>query len=115
MGTIDLEEVVYDMCCWCGRRLERDAPVVDFGATLASRDQNLERLVGCSVEIEDRGTVVTAVVSESGSDAKEAGDDILFIACSDACGDSTCAFLERLDAIRLAPLTEETVRVKMRA
>lgn len=115
MGTIDLEEIVYGMCCWCGRRLERDAPVVDFGATLASHDANLEKLLGCSVEIESGGTVVTAVVCETGSDAHEAGDDVLFIACGDDCGDNTCNFLEGLDAIRLAPLTEETVLRKLRA
>ena len=115
METIDLEEIVYGMCCWCGRRLERDAPVVDFGATLASHDANLEKLLGCSVEIESGGTVVTAVVCETGSDAHEAGDDVLFIACGDACGNSTCDFLEGLDAIRLAPLSEETVRRKLNA
>ena len=115
MEKIDLEEVVFDMCCWCGRRLQRDEPVVDFGAKLAAHDHNLETLLGCSVEIENDGTVVMAIVCESGSEAKEAGDDLLFMACSDECAESTCDFMGGIRRIRLTRLSEATVRLKMKA
>jgi hypothetical protein len=114
MSEFDLEEIVYGMCCWCGRRLHRDEPVVDFGASLDLHGENLEKLLGCSVQIEKDGTVVTAVVCESGSDAKEAGDDVMFLACSEACGEFTIGFLEGLGSVPIAPLTEATVQAKLR-
>lgn len=74
-------------CGWCGKSIGEDEPVFGIGAK-AFPDVDLSLVQGKVIEI-TLGTAakrVLAGVAAFDSDAKLAGDDLMFMVCSEACG-----------------------------
>jgi hypothetical protein len=108
---LNLEDLVPDLCSWCGRRLADREEVIPLGATIDLKDH--ERvLIGRAVEFSVDGYVITGFLFPNGSRGKEEGFDLGLIACSDDCADRAMECAGNRD-IDLQPLTEATVRLKM--
>lgn len=75
-------------CAWCTRRIEPNEEKFGFGAR-ASSQTNLDGKEGEFISLDlalAQKTVVAMVVPE-GSPAKEAGYDLMFVTCSQACAE----------------------------
>jgi len=74
-------------CGWCGEAIGEDEPVFGLGGK-ATSGIDLSLVQGKVVEIvlESAGKHVLAAVSAFDSDAKKAGNDLMFMVCSEACG-----------------------------
>jgi hypothetical protein len=74
-------------CGWCGASIGDDQPVFGIGAK-AFPDVDLSLVQGKVIEItlETAAKRVLAAVAAFDSDAKRAGDDLMFMVCSEACG-----------------------------
>jgi hypothetical protein len=79
--VIDLKTFVSEHFSWCGVRIPRHNQIA-LGAQLEmSADENA--LVGCAVELDVEGYVVTGIMFPAESEEKREGFDLSMIACSD--------------------------------
>lgn len=74
-------------CGWCGEAIGEDEPVFGLGGK-AHPGIDLSLVQGKVIELVlGTGTKsVLAAVSAFDSDAKKAGNDLMFMVCSEACG-----------------------------
>ncbi len=74
-------------CGWCGRHIGDDEQVFGIGGkALPGIDLSLVQGKVIEISLEMAGKIVLAAVSAFGSDAKSAGNDLMFMVCSEACG-----------------------------
>ena len=81
------DETVYT-CAWCDREIEKDAEVFGLGARTRGK-MSLKDQEGSTIRIPltHGGRTVPAIVPARGSEARKAGNDILFMICSKQCGE----------------------------
>lgn len=109
--AIDLQAVVFDLCSWCGRRIADDAQSIPLGVPLELGEGECA-LMGKAVEVSVDGFVLTGFLFAADSDEKNEGFDLGLVACSDECADQAMLYAANRD-IKLRPLSESTVRLKM--
>lgn len=74
-------------CGWCGRPIGEDEPVFGIsGKALPGIDLSLVQGKVIEIALERAGKRVLAAVPAFDSDAKRAGNDLMFMVCSKACG-----------------------------
>jgi hypothetical protein len=74
-------------CGWCGGSIGEDEPVFGIGGkALPGIDLSLVQGKVIEITLESAGKSVLAAVSAFESDAKRAGNDLMFMVCSEACG-----------------------------
>jgi hypothetical protein len=76
-------------CAWCARDIRPGADVYGVGAK-ARKDVSLEKHEGTILEMGLAHNVRTlpAMIVSRGSEAKKAGNDIMFMVCSKECGEA---------------------------
>ncbi len=109
--AIDLQAVVFDLCSWCGRRIADDEPSIPLGALLELHEGQ-RSLLGKAVELSVDGFVLTGFLFAADSDEKAEGFDLGLVACRDECADKAMQYAANRD-IKMQPLSEATVRLKM--
>jgi hypothetical protein len=85
-------------CGWCGKHIGEDEPVVAVGARV-HEDIDLSLVAGKVIELtfEMSGKTILAGVAGLESEAKAEGKDVIFMTCSDKCGQQIqTAFAEEL-------------------
>lgn len=90
-----IRQTLMHTCAWCNRRIEPDEEAFGFGAK-ASSQTDLRGKEGEFISLDlalAQKTVVAMVVPE-GSPAKEAGYDLMFVTCSQACAEDLKQALE---------------------
>lgn len=74
-------------CGWCEEEIGEDEPVLGIGGkALPGIDLSLVQGKVIEIALETAGKHVLAAVSAFDSDAKKAGNDLMFMVCSEACG-----------------------------
>lgn len=87
---------VQGTCAWCGSQIPESGEVYAVGATLKGgiQFQSGSGTTGFFMPIAIGGRMVPAIVTAPGSDARQQGNDLMFVTCSDACArelrDSLC-------------------------
>lgn len=85
-------------CGWCGKAIGEDDPVVAVGGRV-HEGIDLSLMAGKVIELafDVSGRTVLAAVTAFDSDAKAEGKDIIFMTCSDVCGEQVqSAFADEL-------------------
>jgi hypothetical protein len=74
-------------CGWCGKSIGEDVPVFGIaGKALPGIDLSLVQGRVIEISLEIAAKRVLAAVSAFDSDAKRAGNDLMFMVCSESCG-----------------------------
>ena len=85
-ATIMTDEDALSRCAWCGMGIDEEAEVYGLGAKFY-RDVDLSEYESQVIELkiltEDK--IVPMMIAAKGSDAKKAGNDAMFMTCSDEC------------------------------
>jgi hypothetical protein len=76
---------VLKRCAWCSKYIPEDHEIVSLGSK-THPEVDLSAEEGGVILLEVGQKVVPAIVPTSDSPAKEAGNDVLFVLCSRACG-----------------------------
>jgi hypothetical protein len=76
-------------CAWCGKRVSEDVEIFALGAR-ARAGVDLRDVEGTviSLSLGSHGKTVHAIVPTNDSEAKQAGNDLMFVACSRRCAES---------------------------
>jgi hypothetical protein len=91
-----LQEELLNTCSWCGIRIPEGTEVFSLSATLrpgVDLKSNEGTVLPMKLEAADK--LVLAIVPTADSAAKKEGKDILFMICSDDCGDALGKALEQ--------------------
>lgn len=107
--TIDLQTIVLGLCSWCGRRVPDEH--IPLGVPLEV-GQDERSLLGRAVEFRVDGYVLTGFLFPEESEEKREGFDLGLVACSDECADKAMQHAGTR-GVRLQPLSEASVRLKM--
>ena len=92
------------MCTWCGERVREDAEVFAVGARgrsqilLGLKDQEGEFI---SMTLNLTGKTIRAFVPPSDSEAKQQGNDLVCVACSQTCAESLRALCANMSETTL--------------
>ena len=80
------DEDAIDTCAWCNKRIAKNSEVFSLGAK-ARKGTDLKRYRGSSIRLQLRHVdkIVPAMVPTPGSEARKAGNDVLFMLCSEQC------------------------------
>jgi len=80
------DEDVFHICAWCNKTIAGDTEVFSLGAK-AQKGTDMKRYRGSAVRIQltHDARTVSAMVPTSGSQARRAGNDVLFMLCSERC------------------------------
>jgi len=111
--ALNLDEIVFGLCSWCGRRIAEGEGVIPLGVPFDVEDD--AALIGKPIEFSVDGFLITGFLFPKDSEEKTEGFDIGLIACSDDCANRVmeCAGTRE---IKLKPLSEVAVLLKtMRA
>jgi DNA-directed RNA polymerase subunit RPC12/RpoP len=86
-GEPEDEETIY-ICAWCNKEIEKDAEVFGLGAR-TRKGLRLPGPEGSPIQIPLRhiDRLVPAIIPERKSEAKKAGNEVLFMICSKKCGE----------------------------
>lgn len=92
----DRNELFQTTCGWCGKHIPEDTEVYGAGAK-ARGDIDLEPHAGTVIEMTLLSVDKTILVAVTGKDseAKRRGHDLMFMTCSEACGDKLKQALEK--------------------
>ena len=76
-------------CTWCGKRVSEDVEVFGLGAR-ARAGVDLRGVEGTIIPLSlgSLSKTVHAIVPTGDSEAKKAGNDLMFLACSRRCAES---------------------------
>jgi hypothetical protein len=78
---------IISTCAWCGRKIPKGSEIFSIGAKVRSgidlHDQG-GRVI--QILLAKSGKTVNAIAPTDNSQAKKAGNDLLFAICSQACG-----------------------------
>jgi hypothetical protein len=93
--SIDLAQLFQTTCGWCGRSIPPDANVI-VGGGKARPGIDLTAQAGYVMPIHLVGADKTVLVAITGldSEARRAGQDFVYMTCSEACARSLKAALE---------------------
>ena len=82
---VDPYEAIHT-CAWCCKNIPEDSEVFSLGAK-ARPEVHIEKYAGTAIMISivTVGKKVSAIIPANDSDAKNAGNDLLFAACSENC------------------------------
>jgi len=82
------DEEVSHVCAWCKKAIHKTSEVFAVGAK-ARKGMNLKPYIGSEIQIALTHTnkALPALVPTPNSDAKKAGNDLLFMVCSKKCGE----------------------------
>jgi len=85
-GYLDPHKVI-TMCTWCGKKIPEDSGIFALGAKVKS-NIDLRNKAGHAIQLHllKCGKTVKAIVPTNDSQAKKEGKDLLFIICSQHCG-----------------------------
>jgi hypothetical protein len=85
-ATIMTDEDVLSRCAWCGMGIDEEAEVYGLGA-MFYRDVDLSEYESQVIELKilTENRIVPMMITAKGSDAKKAGHDAMFMACSTEC------------------------------
>jgi hypothetical protein len=82
-------------CGWCRREIGEDVPCIGIGMKFRDR-RDYERHKGKVIEFGlVTGQIVLALVVTPDSPAKREGKDLLFMVCSDECGDALSSAMRK--------------------
>ncbi len=83
--TVEDEDALHT-CAWCNKRIAPNSEVFSLGAK-ARKGSDLKRYRGSSIRLPLKHVdkVVPAMLAAPGSQAKKAGNDILFMLCGEQC------------------------------
>jgi len=83
--TLEDEHAIHT-CAWCNKRIATNTEVFSLGAK-ARRGSDLKRYRGSTIRLQLRHVdkEVPAILPAPGSPARKAGNDILFMLCSEQC------------------------------
>jgi hypothetical protein len=96
--TVDLDTVL-STCAWCHKKIASDQEVYSLGAYV-KEGVEMQALEGRPIELflPVSGRRVYALVPVRDSTARAAGSDLLFLVCSQGCGEAlTEALQQELD------------------
>lgn len=93
--SIDLD-MVLSTCAWCRKSISADEEVFSLGAHV-QEGYDLQAFEGRAIELflPISGKRVYALVPVQDSTARQAGNDMLFMICSESCGKSLRVALEQ--------------------
>ena len=79
---------LWSTCAWCGKRIRDDVEMFTTGGRV-KQGVDLKEKEGQIVPLalERIGRIIPAIVPTADSEAREAGEDILFMLCSERCCD----------------------------
>ncbi|HME44818.1 MAG TPA: hypothetical protein VKF36_17135 [Syntrophorhabdales bacterium] len=83
--TLEDEDAIHT-CAWCDKRIAQDTEVFSLGAK-ARKGIDLKRYRGSTIRLQlgHIAKVVSAIIPTPGSPARKAGNDVLFMLCSEQC------------------------------
>ena len=89
------DEQALGKCTWCRKQITEESEVFGMGVKLKP-GVNLSEYEGHCVQIDltSREKAVSMLVPMQGSEAREEGNDGIFLLCSKACGNQLKATLE---------------------
>ena len=84
--TLEGEGAIFHTCAWCNKRIAQDTEVFSLGAK-ARKGISLRRYRGSIIRLQLRheDKVLAAIIPTPDSPAKKAGNDLLFVLCSEHC------------------------------
>jgi hypothetical protein len=89
------DEEALGKCAWCDKKIAEDSEVFGFGATIQP-DADLSKYEGEAIALPivtgDRS--VPMLVTSEDSEAKRDGNDLMFMVCSEKCGQDMKIALE---------------------
>ncbi len=86
-AVIISDEEGFGKCAWCSSKIDKESPVYGFGIKFKS-DIDFSKFEGKFIELSflTQNRKVPMLISIEGSDAKEEGNDAMFMTCSEKCG-----------------------------
>lgn len=91
-----MQERLLNTCAYCGATIPKETEVFSLSAKLrpgVDLKRNEGTVIPLTLEAADR--IVLAIVPTADSAAKKEGKDILFMVCSDDCGNALRKALEK--------------------
>ncbi len=81
------DEEGFGKCAWCGSQIDEEFPVYGFGIMFKSAI-DLSKFEGKFIELSilTQNKTVPMLITIEGSDAKEDGNDAMFMTCTEKCG-----------------------------
>jgi hypothetical protein len=85
-ATIMTDEDALSRCAWCGIGIDEEAEVYGLGAVFC-QDVDLSEYESQIIELKilTENKIVPMIIAAKGSEAKEAGNDAMFMTCSEKC------------------------------
>jgi hypothetical protein len=85
---------VTQTCCWCGRHIGDDSPLYAIGVKVKPGVDISEYEGGVmAIQMTTQPMQMYAVVTGADSQAKSEGKDLMFVLCSEECGEDLKNFL----------------------
>ena len=84
--NVEDEQTILHTCAWCNKKIPQDTEVFSLGAKTQKRI-SLKRYEGSTIRLQLRHVdkIVSAIIPTPESEAKKAGNDVLFMLCSEHC------------------------------
>ena len=82
-------------CCWCNREIGDGERISINSRFLDQRDYRKNAGKVVTFELQSIGRSIVALVVKRNSPAKRQGKDVMFVVCSDRCGDELSAAMNR--------------------
>src|SRR5437773_8639898 len=90
------EEYWLNHCRWCGRVLGENSERISINSSFQNpKDYRKHAGKVVTFELQSIGRSIVALVVTRDSPAKKQGKDIMFIVCSDRCGDELSAEMNK--------------------